>query len=76
MVIALFGEKEFIKTYDKYRKQLKENKKHNKDTIASCKKVAAETEVKLKVRESELLEKVNDTEIKDIFEREPLAREK
>ena len=53
MLIALFGEREFIKTYDKYRKQLKENKKHDKDTIASHKKVAAEIEVKLKIRESE-----------------------
>ena len=42
MLIGLFGEREFIKTYDKYRKQLKENKKHDKDSIASYKKVAAE----------------------------------
>ena len=54
----------------------KETKEHDKDTIASYKKVAAEIEVKLKIRESELLEKVNDTEIKEIFEREPLASEK
>ena len=40
------------------------------------KKVAAEIEVKLKTRESELLEKVNDIEIKEIFEGEPLAGEK
>ena len=40
MLTALFGEREFIKTYDKYRKQLKGNKKHDKDTIASDKKVA------------------------------------
>ena len=57
ILIALFGEREFIKTYDKYRKQLKENKKHDKDTIASYKKVAPENEVRLKIRESELLEK-------------------
>ena len=38
---------------NKYRKQLKENKKHDKDTFASHKKVAAEIEVKLKIRESE-----------------------
>ena len=73
---ALFGEREFIKTYDKYRKQLKENKKHDKDTVASYKNVAVEIEVKLKIRQSELLEKVNDIEIKDIFEGEPLAVEK
>ena len=42
MLIGLFGEREFIKTYDRYRKQLKENKKHDKDSIASYKKVAAE----------------------------------
>ena len=76
MLIALFDEMEFIKTYDKYRKQLEENKKYDKDTIASYKKVAVEIEVKLKVRESKLLEKVNDIEIKDIFEGEPLAGEK
>ena len=76
MLIALFDEMEFIKTYDKYRKQLEEDKKHDKDTIASYKKVAVEIEVKLKVRESKLLEKVNDIEIKDIFEGEPLAGEK
>ena len=40
---------EFIKTYAKYRKQLKENKKHDKDTIATYKKVAAEIEVKIKI---------------------------
>ena len=51
MLIALFDEMEFIKTYDIYRKQLEENKKHDKDTIASYKKVAVEIEVKLKVRE-------------------------
>ena len=55
---------------------MKENKKHDQDTIASYKKVAAEIEVKLKIRESELLEKVNDTEIKEIFEGEALAGEK
>ena len=76
MLIALFGEREFIKTYGKYTKQLKENKKHDKDTIASYEKVAAEIEIKLKIRESELLEKVNDIEIKEIFEGEPLAGEK
>ena len=38
--------------------------------------MAAEIEVKLKIRVSELLEKVNGTEIKEIFEREPLASEK
>ena len=40
------------------------------------KKVAAEIEVKLKIRESELLEKVNNAEIKEIFEGEALASEK
>ena len=64
MFTALIGEREFIKIYGKYRKQLKENKKHDKGTIASDKKVAPEIEIKLKIRESELLEKVNDTEIK------------
>ena len=38
--------------------------------------MAAEIEVKLKIRESELLEKVNDIEIKEVFEGEPLAGEK
>ena len=41
-----------------------------KENIASYKKVAAEIEVKLKIRESELLEKANNTEIKEIFEGE------
>ena len=35
--------------------------------------MAAEIEVKLKIRESELLEKVNDIEINEIFEGESLA---
>ena len=49
ILTALFDEREFIKTYAKYRKQLKENKKRDKDTIATYKKVAAETEVKIKI---------------------------
>ena len=70
MLIALFGEMKFFKIYDKYRKKLKENKKHDKDTIASYKKVAAEIEVKLKIRECELIEKVNDIETFEKFLRE------
>ena len=69
MLLALFGAREFIKTYDKYWKHLKWNKEHDKDTIALYKKVATEIEVKLKIRETELLEKVNDAEIKDFWGR-------
>ena len=76
MLIALFGEREFIETSGKYRTQLKENKKHDNNAIASHKKVAPEIEAKLKIRETELLKKANDTEIKEIFEGESLAGEK
>ena len=38
--------------------------------------MAAEIEVKLKIRETELLEKANDAEIKETFEGEALASEK
>ena len=36
MPVAIFDEREFIAKYDKYRKQLKETKKHEKYTAVSC----------------------------------------